>query len=126
MLDTAVQFRGESFLWIHDLTKPDTVVTLHFWGLNLPINPLPLVMTASTIVLMRMTPQAADNPQMKILQWMPLVFLFILYNFAAALALYWTVNNLISIIQTYRNLRKPLPELKRAPKTKWPSQLPAR
>jgi YidC/Oxa1 family membrane protein insertase len=119
MLDTAVQFRGESFLWIHDLTKPDTVVTLHFFGVSIPINPLPLIMTASTVLLMRMTPQATDNPQMKMMQWMPVLFLFILYNFAAALALYWTINNLISIIQTYRNLRKPLPELKRVPKPKW-------
>jgi YidC/Oxa1 family membrane protein insertase len=31
---------------------------------------------------------------------MPLIFLFILYNFSSGLTLYWTVQNLLSIAQT--------------------------
>lgn len=33
------------------------------------------------------------------MQYMPLIFIFILYNFPAGLALYWTVQNLLSILQ---------------------------
>jgi len=31
---------------------------------------------------------------------MPLMFLVFLYNYSAGLALYWTVNNLLTILQT--------------------------
>ena len=33
------------------------------------------------------------------MQYMPLIFLFILYNFSSGLTLYWTVQNLITIAQ---------------------------
>jgi YidC/Oxa1 family membrane protein insertase len=34
------------------------------------------------------------------MKYMPLMFLFILYNFSAGLTLYWTVQNLLTIAQT--------------------------
>jgi YidC/Oxa1 family membrane protein insertase len=123
MLQNAVELRGQSFLWVHDLTQPDTV-----WSHTLPfvipflnishlaLNPLPLMVTGLTMVMMRMTPQIGDPQQAKIAQFMPLIFLFIFYNFAAGLSLYYVINNCVSIIQIYRNLRTPLPELKRKPK----------
>jgi YidC/Oxa1 family membrane protein insertase len=109
MLQNAGELRGQSFLWVHDLTRPDTVAT---WQ-HLALNPLPLMVTGLTMVMMRMTPQIGDPNQAKIAQFMPLIFLFVFYNFAAALSLYYVINNCVSIIQIYRNLRKPLPELKR-------------
>jgi YidC/Oxa1 family membrane protein insertase len=120
MLQNAVELRGQSFLWVHDLTKPDTVFTLPylFFGFHPALHPLPIMVTGLTMVMMRMTPQIGDPQQAKIAQWMPLVFLFIFYNFAAALSLYYVINNCVSIVQIYRNLRKPLPELKRVPRKK--------
>jgi len=125
MLQNAVELRGQSFLWVHDLTQPDTVAS---WSLpfvvpflntsHLAIHPLPIMVTALTMVMMRMTPQIGDPAQAKIAQYMPLVFLLIFYNFAAALSLYYVINNCVSIVQIHRNLRKPLPELKRVPKKK--------
>jgi YidC/Oxa1 family membrane protein insertase len=114
MLQNAGELRGQSFLWVHDLTQPDTVATWHHFALN----PLPLMVTGLTMVMMRMTPQIGDPSQARIAQFMPLFFLIFLYNFAAALSLYYVINNCVSIIQIYRNLRKPLPELKRVPKKK--------
>jgi len=124
MLQNAVELRGQSFLWVHDLTQPDSVVTFTLpfivpWiGGHFSLNILPIMVTGLTMVMMRMTPQIGDPQQAKIAQYMPLVFLFIFYNFAAALSLYYVINNAVSIIQIYRNLRKPLPELKRKPKKK--------
>ena len=119
MLQNAVELRGQSFLWVHDLTKPDAVLSFpfSFLGIN-SLHPLPIMVTALTMVMMRMTPQIGDPQQAKIAQFMPLVFLFAFYNFAAALSLYYVINNCVSIIQIYRNLKKPLPELKRVPKKK--------
>ena len=65
-----------------------------------------------------MSPQMGDPQQAKIAQFMPIIFLVFLYNFAAALSLYYVINNCVSIVQIYRNLKKPLPELKRVPKKK--------
>jgi YidC/Oxa1 family membrane protein insertase len=118
MLQNAVELRGQKFLWVHDLTQPDTIATLTLAGHHLALNPLPLMVTGLTVVMMRMTPQIGDPQQAKIAQFMPLIFLFIFYNFAAALSLYYVINNCVSIVQIYRNLRKPLPELKRVPKKK--------
>ena len=50
---------------------------------------------------------------------MPIVFLVIFYNFAAALSLYYVINNCVSIVQIYRNLRKPLPEAARKSMELW-------
>lgn len=122
MLQSAGQFQHQSWLWVHDLVQPDTIAVIP--GLGLPLNPLPILMAFTQWVVMRLTPQpnAAAAPQMKIMQWMPFVMMVVLYNFAAALALYWTVNNLVSIAQTYRNLKKPVPVLTRVkakPMPKW-------
>jgi YidC/Oxa1 family membrane protein insertase len=34
------------------------------------------------------------------MKYMPLMFIVILYNFSAGLTLYWTVQNMLSILQT--------------------------
>jgi YidC/Oxa1 family membrane protein insertase len=121
MLQNAVELRGQHFLWVKDLTQPDTVFShvlpFTFLGIShIVINPLPILVTALMAVMMRLTPQVGDPQQQKIMQFMPLFFLFLFYNFAAALSLYYVINNAVSIVQIYRNLRKPLPELKRKPK----------
>ncbi len=50
----------------------------------------------------RLTPPSPgmDPTQQKIMRYMPLMFMVFLYNFSAGLALYWTVQNLLTIAQT--------------------------
>jgi YidC/Oxa1 family membrane protein insertase len=120
MLQNLTELRGQTFLWIHDLTLPDTIASIPFAGSHFTLNPLPVLVTALSLIMMRMTPQIGDPAQAKIAQYIPLVFLFIFYNFAAALSLYYVINNCVAIIQIYRNLKKPLPELKRVPRKKSP------
>ncbi len=103
MLRSAVELRGASFLWIQDLAQPDTVARLA----GLPLNPLPLVMGASMIWQMKLTPQTGDSQQQKMMMFMPLIFLFICYNMASGLVLYWTVQQLLSIAQQWWSLRQP-------------------
>jgi len=40
-----------------------------------------------------------DPVQQKLLRWMPVFFLFLFYNYAAGLMVYWTANNLLTILQ---------------------------
>jgi YidC/Oxa1 family membrane protein insertase len=97
MLDKAIELRNSSFLWVHDLSQPDTV--FHIGGI--PINILPLVMAATQLWQMSITPKTGDPAQQRMFLFMPLIFLFICYNYASGLALYWTVQNLFFVTQMY-------------------------
>ena len=96
MLRSTAELRYASFLWVPDLASTDTVG--HIFGIS--INVLPLLLTALTVVQMRLTPTPnADPAQAKMMQFMPLVFLFIYYSMPAALSLYSTANALFTIVQ---------------------------
>ena len=107
MLQYAVELRGQGFLWVHDLSQPDTLT--HIAGV--PINILPIVMAISSYVQIRMIPMTGDKMQQNIMKFMPLMFFFFCYNFASALALYWTTQNIFSIGQTWLMNKVPEPEL---------------
>jgi YidC/Oxa1 family membrane protein insertase len=109
MLWSAVELRHESFLWVQDLAMPDTVYTIP--GLNIDLNPLPILMGITSFIQIAITPKTGDKTQQMIFMMMPFLFLFICYNFASALALYWTVSNTFSIFQTWVMNKLPEPEL---------------
>ncbi|MDR2200520.1 MAG: membrane protein insertase YidC [Puniceicoccales bacterium] len=95
-LRTTAEMRFVSFLWIPDLSLPDTIFSLG----SFPVNPLPLLMGASMFWQMKIMPTpSVDGTQKWVLKLMPLLFLFFCYNFPAALVLYWTVQNLLTIAQ---------------------------
>lgn len=99
MLQTAIELRGASFLWVWDLSQSDTIFTLP--GLNFPVNPMPMLMAGTMLWQARIMPVAPnmDPMQQKIMKYMPLMFVVFLYSFSAGLTLYWTVQNLFSIAQ---------------------------
>jgi YidC/Oxa1 family membrane protein insertase len=110
MLRSAIELRGASFLWVKDLSKPDTLFMIP--GTNFPFNLLPLLMGGAMVWQSHLTPPSPgmDPTQAKIMRYLPLIFLIFLYNYSAGLALYWTVNNLLSVLQTKmtKNLRDPV------------------
>lgn len=97
MLSRAVELRNNGFLWVQDLSQPDTVARVA----GVPINILPLIMAGTMLAQMRLTPKAGDPVQQRIMMFMPLIFIALCYNYAAALALYWSVQNIFSIVQLY-------------------------
>ena len=107
MLGTAIELRNSHFLWIHDLSQPDTIA--HF--MNMPINLLPIIMAGTMLWQMTLSPKGGDPAQQRMMYLMPIVFLSFCYNFASALALYWTTQNIFSIVQLYATRNKPLPKL---------------
>ena len=100
MIRSAIELRGASFLWVNDLSNPDTLFLIP--GINFPFNLLPLIMGATMLWQARLTPPSPgmDPNQARIMRYMPLIFMVFLYNFSAGLTLYWTVQNLLSIVQT--------------------------
>jgi len=100
MLQSAIELRGASFLWIPDLSSPDTLFFLPVLGL--PFNLMPLIMGGTMLYQARLTPASPgmDPAQQTMMRYMPLMFMFILYGMSSGLTLYWTVQNLLSIVQT--------------------------
>lgn len=117
MLRSAVELRGSEFLWVDDLSLPDTVFELPFGlpflGNPVPINLLPLLMMITMFIQMQITPKTGDAMQRRIFMLMPFMFFFFCYNFASALALYWTSQNIFSIGQTWWTQRQPEEELQK-------------
>jgi YidC/Oxa1 family membrane protein insertase len=93
---TTIELRGAPFmLWIRDLSAPDTLFNVG----NFPINILPLLMTATMIIQQKMTPTAAVGQQKAMPYIMNIMFLFIFYRFPSGLNLYYTLFNLLTVIQ---------------------------
>jgi YidC/Oxa1 family membrane protein insertase len=99
MLQGTAELRFQDFLWAPDLSGPDTVWRVP--GIGFPLNIMPLLMGVTMIVQMRITPQPTtmEGPQVMMMKIMPVIFTLFCYNFAAALALYSTVNGLFTIGQ---------------------------
>jgi YidC/Oxa1 family membrane protein insertase len=110
MLRSASELRHESFLWVTDLSQPDTL--MHIAGY--PLNILPLIMGVTMFLQMSMMPVSptADPAQQKIFKFLPFIFLIFLYNFSSGLVLYWTVQNLLTIVQQKVINSRPDEELK--------------
>ncbi|MDE6574738.1 MAG: membrane protein insertase YidC [Muribaculaceae bacterium] len=105
---SAIELRGQSFLWAHDLSAPDFIFSLPF---SIPfygdkVSLFCLLMTVINILYMRISmqnqPQSQGMPGMKMMQYfMPVMFLFIFNDYASGLSYYYLLSLLITIIQTY-------------------------
>ena len=64
---------------------------------------------------MPLSPKSGDPVQQRMFMFMPLIFIAFCYNYASALALYWTVQNLFSIVQLYLTRNQTAPVLQKVP-----------
>lgn len=107
---SCIELRGQSFLWAHDLSAPDAIIS---WSGNIPfitkyfgnhISLFCLLMTGTNILYTYLNNQSQSNamPGMKAMMYlMPLMFLVFFNNYAAGLSYYYFLSLLITIIQTY-------------------------
>ncbi|HSY53891.1 MAG TPA: YidC/Oxa1 family insertase periplasmic-domain containing protein [Opitutaceae bacterium] len=97
MLRSASELRLAPFLWVQDLSAPDTIGHINGFAINI----LPLLMGATMISQMFLVPQPAtmDKTQAKMMRFMPLMYVVFCYNYSCALALYSTINSLFTIGQ---------------------------
>jgi YidC/Oxa1 family membrane protein insertase len=91
VLSQSIELRGASFLWITDLSAPETLF----------FRPLVLMMGASMFLQQSMTPTAADNKQAQMFKFMPILFTAMFWSFPSGLVLYWFMNNILTIGQQY-------------------------
>ena len=97
---SAIELRHAGFLWAADLSMPDTVFAVG----NIGINPLAILMGLTMVLQQKMTP-SADAQQSRMMMFMSIFFIWIFYAMPSALTLYMTVNQLLSILQTYMGKR---------------------
>jgi OXA1/YqjG-like inner membrane protein len=101
------------FGWIKDLSSPDPTSLFNLFGLlpyavpeYLHVGAWPIVMGITMWVQMQLNPQQPDPMQQKIFNWMPVLFTFLLANFAVGLVIYWAWNNLLSLLQQYTIMKR--------------------
>jgi YidC/Oxa1 family membrane protein insertase len=111
ILGSSIELRHAPFmLWINDLSAPDRLFSLPFKipfmspPYGIPV--LTLLMGLSMLVQQKMTPTPGDPTQAKIMMLLPIVFTVMFINFPSGLVLYWLVNNILSIGQQYRIIKK--------------------
>ena len=101
MLQTSCEIRFAHFLWINDLSLPDTIESLPS-VFGIPLHILPLLNAGVTFLQMHLTPSpSADKTQSMMLKIMPVIMLVFFYTFPSGLILYWLVQSLLGILQAF-------------------------
>lgn len=99
MLQTSCEIRFAHFLWIKDLSLPDTLESVpSIFGI--PLHILPLLNALVTFIQMHITPTpSTDKTQAMMFKLMPVIMLVFFYTFPSGLVLYWLVQSLLGILQ---------------------------
>lgn len=132
---SSIELRGQSFLWAHDLSSYDSIVS---WSTYIPIitpyfgnhiSLFCLLMTVTNLVYIHMNmksqPVQEGMQSMRTVQYlMPIMFMAFFNNYAAGLSYYYFLSLLITILQTWSyqffinedKLRKEMKDYQRKPK----------
>jgi YidC/Oxa1 family membrane protein insertase len=99
---SSIQLRHHGFLWVKDLSVPDSVFNFGFalplYGDHIAI--MPILMAVTVYLQQKITPTAQSNDQMKMMMWMfPAMMLLFFNNMPAGLALYYLMFNIFSVAQ---------------------------
>lgn len=89
MMNKVVELRQAHWYWLHDLSAAD------------PYHVLPIILLVTSFLVQFYTPSpGVDRQQQRMMAiMMPMVSLYITWNYASGLAIYWTVGNFIMIVQ---------------------------
>ncbi len=109
VLYVTIEMRHAPFYgWIKDLSAPDPTTIFNLFGL-IPFTPpsvlmigaWPIIMAITMFLQQKMSPAPADPTQAQVMKFMPLIFLVMFSSFPAGLLIYWSWNNILSIVQQY-------------------------
>ncbi len=88
VLQNAVELRQAHWFWLHDLSQPD------------PLHILPVLIILSMFLTQFITPTPGmDAAQRRMMAFMmPVIFGFMLWQYASGLSLYWGTSNVINLM----------------------------
>lgn len=104
-LNHTIALRGQPFVaWITDLSAPDSLFQLPF---ELPMlggdfNVLPILMSVAMFYQTKFTPSTGGGQMAMMNTMLPLIMVFIFYNMPSGLVLYWLVNTIMQVYQSWR------------------------
>ena len=112
VLNIAIEIRHAPFIgWVKDLSAPDPL-TLSVWT-HIPYIPSlldigvwPLIYGLTMLLQNKLNPKPANKDQARMIMLMPIVFTLMFAHFAVGLVIYWTLNNVLSLIQQKVIMRK--------------------
>jgi YidC/Oxa1 family membrane protein insertase len=92
VLSVSIEMRGANWLWVHDLSQPETIA----------IRILPILLIITQFLSQKMTPSPGMDPaQQKMMLIMPLALGYMFYFSSSGLVLYWLTGNLVGIAQQW-------------------------
>jgi len=99
---STIELRGAPFvLWISDLSAPDTIIDLPFtipvYGNHIAV--LPILMGITMFMQQKMMPTQAGGQQKFMSYFMTIFFTLLFNNFPSGLNLYYTLFNILTILQ---------------------------
>ena len=104
VLNIAIEIRHAPFIgWIKDLSAPDPL-TISTWAhiyvpSLLDIGVWPLIYGVTMFIQQKLNPAPTNKDQARIMAMMPLIFMIMFAHFAVGLVIYWTLSNILSVIQ---------------------------
>lgn len=104
VLNISIEIRHAPFIgWIKDLSAPDPLTLSVITHLPIPslldIGVWPILMGLTMYIQQKLNPAPTNKDQARMFAMMPLIFTFMLGHFASGLVIYWTLSNILSIIQ---------------------------
>ncbi len=111
VLNIAIEIRHAPFIgWIKDLSAPDPL-TISVWS-HIPLPSLldigvwPILMGFTMWIQQKLNPAPANKDQARMFAMMPFIFTLMLGHFASGLVIYWTLSNILSILQQRAIMKK--------------------
>lgn len=104
VLNFSIEIRHAPFIgWIKDLSAPDPMTISNMLNISVPgfidIGLWPIFMGFTMWIQQKLNPAPVNKEQARMFALMPVFFTFMLGHFAAGLIIYWTLSNILSIIQ---------------------------
>lgn len=111
VLNISIEIRHAPFIgWIKDLSAPDPLTISSWSHIPLPtfldVGVWPILMGITMWIQQKLNPAPANKDQARMFALLPVIFTFMLGQFASGLVIYWTLSNLLSIIQQKAIMRK--------------------
>lgn len=104
-LSSLPALQGQSFLFIKDMAKPDALFSIGSFDVNI----LPIAMTLINIIAGAIYTKGFAFKDKAQIYGMALLFLVILYTSPSGLVLYWTMNNVFSLVKNiFYKLKNPI------------------
>jgi len=111
VLNISIEIRHAPFIgWIKDLSAPDPL-TVSVWS-HIPLPSLldigvwPILMGLTMWIQQKLNPAPANKDQARMFAMLPIIFTLMLGHFASGLVIYWTLSNILSIMQQKAIMKK--------------------